>query len=45
MIVIIRQIAGGEGGLSATLDRGLRRMSARWPQPHTAAELTPDRRG
>jgi cytochrome c oxidase assembly factor CtaG len=45
MIVIIRQIAGGEGGLSATVDRGLRRMSARWPQPRPATELTPDRRG
>jgi cytochrome c oxidase assembly factor CtaG/cytochrome oxidase Cu insertion factor (SCO1/SenC/PrrC family) len=44
MIVIIREIAGGEGGLSATLDRGLRRASARWPQPRPAAELTPDRR-
>ena len=44
MIVIIRQIAGSEGGLSATFDRGLRRTSARWPQPRPAAELTPDRR-
>ena len=44
MIVIIRQIASSEGGLSATLDRGLRRTSARWPQPRPAAELTPDRR-
>jgi cytochrome c oxidase assembly factor CtaG/cytochrome oxidase Cu insertion factor (SCO1/SenC/PrrC family) len=44
MILIIRQIAGGEGGLSATLDRRLRRPSARWPQPRPAAELTPDRR-
>jgi putative membrane protein len=44
MIVIIRQIAGGDGGLSAALDRGLRRTSARWPQPRPAAELTPDRR-
>jgi putative membrane protein len=45
MIVIIRQIAGGEGGLSATVDRGLRRMSARWPQPRPVTELTPDRHG
>jgi hypothetical protein len=44
MIVIIRQIASSEGGLSATLDRGLRHTSARWPQPRPAAELTPDRR-
>jgi putative membrane protein len=44
MIVIIREIASGEGGLSATLDRGLRRASARWPQPRPAAKLTPDRR-
>jgi cytochrome c oxidase assembly factor CtaG len=44
MIVIIRQIAGSEGGISATLDRGLRRTSTRWPQPRPAAELTPDRR-
>ncbi len=41
MIVIIRQIAAGEGGLSATLDRGLRRTSARWPQPRPAAGPTP----
>ena len=40
MIVIIRQIAGGEGGLGATLDRGLRRRSPRWPQPRPAAGLT-----
>jgi len=44
LIVIIRQIAGGEGGLSATVDRRLGRASARWPQPRPAAELTPDRR-
>jgi putative membrane protein len=44
MIVIIRQIIGSEGGLSATLDRGLRRRPARWPQPPAAVELTPDRR-
>jgi cytochrome c oxidase assembly factor CtaG/cytochrome oxidase Cu insertion factor (SCO1/SenC/PrrC family) len=44
MIVIIRQIAGRDGGLSATLDRGLRRTPARWPQPRPAAGLTPDRR-
>ncbi len=44
MIVIIRQIAGREGGLGATLDRGLRRTSPRWPQPGSAAGLTPDRR-
>jgi putative membrane protein len=44
MIAVIRQIAGSEGGLSATLDRGLRRTSARWPQPRQAAELTQDRR-
>lgn len=44
LIVIIRQIAGSEGGLSATLNRGLRRRSARWPQPRPAAGLTPDRR-
>jgi len=44
MIVIIRQIAGREGGLGATLDRGLRRTSPRWPQPGAAAGLTPDRR-
>jgi putative membrane protein len=44
MIVIIRQIAGSEGGLSATVDRGLRRTSGRWPQPRPAAELAPDRR-
>jgi len=44
MIVIIRQIVSSEGGLSASLDRGLRRASARWPQPRPPAELTPDRR-
>jgi cytochrome oxidase Cu insertion factor (SCO1/SenC/PrrC family) len=44
MIVIIRQIAGSEGGLSTALDRGLRRPSARWPQPRPVPELTPDRR-
>jgi putative membrane protein len=44
MIVIIRQIAGSEGGLSATFDHGFRRMATRWPQPRPAAELTPDRR-
>ena len=44
MVVVIRQIAGSEGGLSATLDSGLRRTSARWPQPRPAPELTPDRR-
>jgi cytochrome c oxidase assembly factor CtaG/cytochrome oxidase Cu insertion factor (SCO1/SenC/PrrC family) len=44
MIVIIRQIAGGEGGLSAALDRGLRRTPARWPRPRPAAGLAPDRR-
>jgi putative membrane protein len=43
MIVIIRKIASSEGGLSATLDRGLRRRSARWPQSRPAAELTPER--
>jgi putative membrane protein len=43
MIVTIRQIAGGEGGLSAAFDRGLRRTSARWPQPRPAGELTPER--
>jgi hypothetical protein len=40
MIVIIRQIASSEGGLAATLDRGLRRASARWPQPGPGAGLT-----
>jgi cytochrome c oxidase assembly factor CtaG/cytochrome oxidase Cu insertion factor (SCO1/SenC/PrrC family) len=44
MIAIIRQIAGGEGGLGATFDRRLRRPSPRWPQPRPAAGLTPDRR-
>jgi cytochrome c oxidase assembly factor CtaG/cytochrome oxidase Cu insertion factor (SCO1/SenC/PrrC family) len=44
MIVIIRQIAGSEGGLSTALDRGLGRTSARWPQPRPAPELAPDRR-
>ena len=38
MIVIVRQIAADEGGLSATFDRGLRRASSRWPgsRPATA---------
>jgi putative membrane protein len=44
MIVIIRQLVGNEGGLSAALDRGLRRTPARWPQPRPAAGLTPDGR-
>ncbi|HTU74961.1 MAG TPA: cytochrome c oxidase assembly protein [Trebonia sp.] len=44
MIVTIRQIVSSEGGLSATLDRGLRRSSARWPQSRSASGLTPDRR-
>jgi putative membrane protein len=44
LIVIIRQIAASEGGLSATLDRGLRRTAGRWPAPRPAAELTPDGR-
>jgi cytochrome c oxidase assembly factor CtaG len=44
MILIIRQIASSEGGLSASLDRRLRRTSGRWPGPRPAAELTPDRR-
>ena len=43
MIVIIRQIAASEGGLSATLDGRLRRRAARWPQPRPAAGLAPDR--
>jgi putative membrane protein len=49
MVVIIRQIAGGDGGLSAIVDRGLGlgRGSARWPQPRagagTRAGLTPER--
>jgi cytochrome c oxidase assembly factor CtaG len=44
MIVIMFQIAGSEGGLSASIDRWLKRGSARWPQPRQAAELTPDRK-
>jgi cytochrome c oxidase assembly factor CtaG/cytochrome oxidase Cu insertion factor (SCO1/SenC/PrrC family) len=44
MIVVIRQIAAGEGGLSATLDGRLRRRSPRWPQPRPAVGLPPDRR-
>jgi len=44
LIIIFRQIAGSEGGLSATLDRGLRRASGRWPGPRPAVELTPDGR-
>jgi len=42
LIVIFRQIAGSEGGLSGTLDRRIRRRSTGWPQPRPAAELPQD---